>query len=353
MTPPDGYVALPVIDVHADTRESVVVTFDAPGLGFAHGQHLNLRRVIDGEEVRRSYSICSPAPRGALRIAIKRIDGGVFSTWATTKLAVGDTIDVMSPRGHFTHDPDPAARRRYTLLAAGSGITPILSIAATVLEVEARSSVDLLCVNRSADTTMLLEDLEDLRDRHLGRFRLAYLFTREPAAADLLTGRPGSARLRELVAAGLLPAGADFTFLCGPPDLVASAAQALVDAGTPGHRIRQELFGAPIHERERAHATTADVRIIRATGTARLHGRTSIITIHDDETVLEATLRTRRDAPYSCRAGVCSTCQAKLVSGEVEMDASYGLSAQELQNGFILTCQARPMSPDFAVDYDI
>ncbi|HUF96557.1 MAG TPA: 2Fe-2S iron-sulfur cluster-binding protein [Ilumatobacter sp.] len=350
------FTALRVASVEHDTPDSVIIEFDDhPDFrhSFQHGQHLTLRREFDGVEVRRSYSLCSPAPNGSLRVGIKHVAGGVFSSWATGELGVGDTIDVMAPSGHFTHALDPAARRRYTLLAAGSGITPVFSIAATVLECEPQSTVSLLYINRSSQTTMLLDELHDLRDRFLHRFQVSYLFTREDTSGDLLSGRPDADRLDALISAGILPAVADHAFLCGPIDLIAEASDALGRAGLDGDCIHREIFTAP--QQGRVHLAPPEVTetsVVVATGKATLHGRATPFDMFDGDTVLDAVQRVRPDAPFSCRAGVCSTCQAVLCHGEIDMAVNYGLSNDEVARGYILTCQAVPTTAEVHVDFD-
>ena len=350
----DGFVPLRVVDVIDDTDDSVVVRFDTVGtsMPFGHGQHLTLRRAFDGVEVRRSYSICAPAPDGLLQVAIKHVPGGAFSSWACSELRPGDTIDVLPPSGHFTHDLDPAAARRYTLFAAGSGITPILSVAATVLAVEPDSTVDLLYVNRSATTTMLLDELHDLRDRALGRFRLTFAFTREASGGELLSGRPGRERIDRLIETDLLPANADHAFLCGPIELIEEVESALIDAGSTA-TIHREIFTTPQTGRVSMapqEITTTSVSVAR--GTATLHGRTSTFEVYEGDSVLDAVQRIRPDAPYSCRSGVCSTCQAVLRDGDVEMAVNYGLTDDEVERGYVLTCQSTPTTGEITVDYD-
>ena len=350
----DGFLSLPVRSVDRDTDDSVVIEFDTTGhdLAFAHGQHLTLRRQFDGVDVRRSYSICSRAPSGALRVAVKHVPGGVFSTWAVKDLAVADHVDVLPPAGHFTHELDSEAARRYTLFAAGSGITPVYSIAATVLDCEPHSSVDLFYVNRTSLSTMLLDDLHDLRDRHLGRLRINFAFTREDSGGELLSGRPDRGRLDALVAAGFLPADADHAFLCGPIDLIADAEAALVAAGMPADRVHREIFTTNQPGQVRMAPQDIVDQAVVATGRATLHGRTSTFELYEGDTVLDAVQRVRPDAPFSCRAGVCSTCQAICTSGSVDMDVNYGLTDDEVRRGYVLTCQARPTTTEVTVDFD-
>lgn len=355
------FVRLLVKSVEHDPHDCVLVTFDTSGhtdrFAFTHGQHVNLRRVFataDGPvEVRRSYSICAAAPAGELRIAIREVPGGVFSTWATRELQPGDEVDVTTPTGHFTHTLDPAAQRTYALFAAGSGITPLYSVAATVLAAEPRSRVSLVYVNRSARTTMLVDDLEDLRDRYLGRLAIAYVFTREESDSSLLSGRPDRVRIDGLIAARLLPADSDCVYLCGPIDLTDTVRDALAAAGTPTERIHREVFTT----KQQGMVTLAPqavtaTSVVVAQGRANLHGRTSAFDMYAGDTVLDAVQRVRPDAPFACRSGVCSTCQAVVRDGAVEMAVNYGLTPEEVARGYVLTCQATPTTATLDVDYD-
>lgn len=376
----DGFLSVPVAAVEHDTADSVIVTFDVSridpsvNLAFEHGQHLTLRRhfpsdgtddrnggddgdtVSDHVEVRRSYSICSAAPDGTLRVAIRRVDGGVFSTFANTELAVGDLIDIAPPTGKFTHPLAPEAARRYLLVAGGSGITPVYSIAATVLADEPESTIDLWYVNRSAQSTMLLEELHDLRDRYLDRLCINFAFTREETASPLLSGRPDRSRVDALIDTGLLPTDVDAVFLCGPVELLDTVEDALVDHGVAADVIHREIFTAAQQGQVRLKPqalTSASVVVAR--GTAKLHDRTTSFELYEGDTVLEAVERVRADTPYSCRAGVCSTCQAKMPTGSVTMDVNHGLTPAEVERGYVLTCQSRPRDgvTDLHVDYDV
>jgi ring-1,2-phenylacetyl-CoA epoxidase subunit PaaE len=352
-----GFVPLPVLAVENDPHDCVLVTFDTSEhperFRFGHGQHVNLRRHFDGVEVRRSYSICSPAPSGELRIAIRQVPGGVFSTWATRELRPGDRVEVTEPSGHFTHELDPDASRNYTVLAAGSGITPLYSIMATILDGEPRSRVTLLYVNRTAQSTMLLDDLQDLRDRHLGRISIGFLFTQEESASRLLSGRPDEQRLAELIEAGFLPADADHAFLCGPIELTSAAREALVAAGMPADRIHREIFTTKQQGMvQLAPQAITETSVVVATARATLHGRSSTFDVFEGDSMLDAVQRVRPDAPFSCRSGVCSTCQAVVRNGSVEMAVNYGLTDDEVGRGYVLTCQSHPTSAHVDLDFD-
>jgi ring-1,2-phenylacetyl-CoA epoxidase subunit PaaE len=350
--PSDGFRPLRVSTVQHDTDDSVIVSFDSD-LEFAHGQHLTLRRDFDGTEVRRSYSICSPAPAGTLRVAIKQVPGGVFSTWANRQLRPGDELDVLPPAGHFSHELDPSGARSYTMLAAGSGITPVFSIMATILAVEPLARISLVYLNRTSQSTMLLDDLQDLRDRYLGRLSIGFAFTREETGGELLSGRPDRERLDQLIEAGFLPADADHAFLCGPLELITEAEQALVAAGIPADAVHREIFTTNQPGRVRlAPQQVTEASVAIAAGRATLHGRATQCDVYDGDSVLDAVQRVRPDAPFSCRSGVCSTCQAVLREGEVTMTVNYGLSADEVARGYVLTCQSHPTTTTVDVDYD-
>ena len=352
-----GFTPLRVISVEHDPHDCVLVTFDTTEhpdrFAFTHGQHVNLRRRFGDVEVRRSYSICSPAPGGNLRIAIRQVPDGVFSSWATQELKAGDRVDVTAPTGHFTHELDPAAARRYTFIAAGSGITPIYGIMATILHNEPRSTVSLWYLNRTSNSAMLLDDLQDLRDRFLDRLSIAYAFSREDTGSELLSGRPDRARFDRLIGVGLVPADVDHAFLCGPLALIGEAADALIDAGLPRERLHREIFTTKqVGTVTLAPQQITETSVAVARGRATLHGRTSEFELYAGDSVLDAVQRVRPDAPFSCRSGVCSTCQAILREGDVTMAVNYGLTDDEVARGYVLTCQSQPVSDRIVVDYD-
>ncbi len=304
-------------------------------------------------ELRRSYSICSRAPDGPLRVAIRRVPGGVFSTWASTDLRVGDEIDAMPPLGHFTHRIDPTRAATYAALAAGSGITPILSIVSTILAAEPMSRVSLVYVNRTSRSAMLLDELHAVRDRHLGRLSIAFAFTREETTGELLSGRPDRARIESWIEAGLLPADADHAFLCGPIEMTNAARDALIAAGVSADRVHREVFTT----KQQGTATLTpqeitDTSVVVATARATLHGRVSAVEIYEGDSVLDAVQRERPDAPFSCRSGVCSTCQAVVRTGTVEMAVNYGLTDDEVARGYVLTCQSTPTTDELEIDFD-
>lgn len=350
------FATLTVAAVEHDTADSVIVTLDTAGdprFRFAHGQHLTFRRTFGEVEIRRSYSICAVAPGGALRVGIKRVPGGVFSTWATTELQAGIDLDVMTPTGHFTHELNPGLARRYALVAAGSGITPIYSIAATILAEEPESVVSLVCVNHTSNSIMLLDDIEALRNRYLGRLQIWNVLTQESTEIPLLEGRPDGDRISAMIRGGVLPAEPDHVFVCGPEGLVASVRTAYLKAGADAETIHDELFTS----NQIGQASTAPQVIEQGerpigNGSAILHGRATMFDIYEGDSLLDAAQRSRPDTPYSCRAGVCSTCRAHLDEGEVDMEVTHGLVPGEEQAGYILTCQAFPKTASVRVDFD-
>lgn len=340
------------------TADSVAVTLAPQSeaierFRFLPGQHLTLRRTIGGEEVRRSYSICADPAEGVLRVGIKRVPGGRFSTWANEELAPGDTLEALPPEGGFTLVPDSARARTVLALAAGSGITPILAIATALLRSEPRSQFVLLYGNRTRDDIMFKSALEDLKDRHLGRLALVHLLSREASELPILHGRIDRSHLETLLPRLAPPPTVDAVYICGPSRMPEEASAALAAFGVPAERIHIERFipadaTPPARRSAPAAADTTAAARLRVT----LDGITREIAMAEGETVLEAVLRAGIDAPWSCRAGMCCTCRARLDQGEVAMDHNYSLRDWELEAGYVLTCQSRPKSYRLVVDYD-
>ncbi|MBA2768746.1 MAG: phenylacetate-CoA oxygenase/reductase subunit PaaK [Sporichthyaceae bacterium] len=349
---------LHVAAVEQLTDDAVAITFEVPtplrqDYAFAPGQHLTVRTRIDGEEVRRNYSICAPATSGRLRIGVKRLAGGAFSGHATARLRVGDTVDVMTPTGRFTTDLDPTRPRHYCALAAGSGITPVLSIIGTVLEVEPDSTVTLLYGNRTTASVMFLDELADLKDRHPTRFQLVNVLSREPQEIELFSGRLDATKLRRLLDTVVDASSVDEWFLCGPFSMVVAAREVLAERGVDPSHVHTELF----HVEGEAPRESVVVDDERAEGTSTvtvtLDGRASTLQVpRSGIRVLDAVLALRSDAPYACKGGVCGTCRARLVSGEVAMERNYALEPDELAAGFVLACQSRPVSDEVVLDFD-
>jgi len=350
-----GFRQLTVASVDRLTADSVAITFDVPPelheqFRFRAGQHLTLRRVVAGADVRRTYSVCSSAVGGPLRVAVKRLPGGALSSRIVKSLRAGDVLDVLPPAGRFGPAVDPTRTRHYGLIAAGSGITPLLSIARTVLDVEPGSEVTLLYGNRTSADVMFLDELADLKDRHPTRLQLLHVLSREQQASELLSGRLDRHRVERLLAT-VVPAGAiDEWYLCGPFGMVTGARQALLDAGVEPRAVRLELFFAdPPPPRAPAPARP---RSELASVTVVLHGRVTEVQVDPaGEPVLDAVLAVRADAPYACRGGVCGTCRARCTLGAVSLDVNWALEPDELAAGVVLTCQAHPVTPEVRLEY--
>lgn len=343
------------------TDDAVAITFDVPpeladAYRFRHGQHLSIR---GADDVRRSYSLCTPPSSGTLRIGVKRLPGGAFSEGVVDRLRVGDELEVMTPAGRFTTEIDPTARKRYVAIAAGSGITPVLSIVAAVLEGEPGSSVTLVYANRTQRSVMFLDEVHDLKDRFPERLQIVHVLSRETQEVELFSGRLDGERLRRILTA-LVPADlVDEWFLCGPQQMVVELRETLEGLGAAG-RIHTELFHAdPVPRAPVAALDGAD----GATGaggaggaaqvTIRLDGRGTDLDLRpDDVPVLEAALRVRADLPFACKGGVCGTCRAKVLEGSVAMDANWALEPEEVERGYVLTCQSHPTSARVVLDYD-
>ena len=348
---------LTVAAVEPLTADSVAVTFDVPAelreeYRFAAGQHLTLRRMVGGLDVRRSYSICASAHGGPLRVAVKAVTGGVFSTHALTDLRAGDTVEVLTPTGNFTTAFDPARTRSYAFVAAGSGITPVLSLIATALAVEPASRCTLLYGNRTTGSVMFLEELADLKDRYPGRFHLVHVLSREAGEVELFHGRLDTDRLARIFDALLSPSEVDEWFLCGPYGMVTSAQELLLTRGVPEHAVHVELFFVEDAPVERAAEAIADPDAAASEVTIVLDGRSTTLAVRPEEKVLDAALKVRSELPFACKGGVCSTCRARLIEGEVTMERNYALEPEEVAAGYVLTCQSHPRTPTIVLDYD-
>lgn len=352
--------ALKVTDIARETRDAVVVTLsprdeDRALFDFTQGQYLTFRRDFDGEELRRSYSICAGRDEGCLKVGIKRVEGGAFSTWANESLAPGDEIEAMPPMGKFFTPLDAGAEKQYLGFAGGSGITPLLSIIKTVLAREPRSRFTLVYANRTIASIMFREELEDLKNTHLGRFSVIHVLEQEGQEIDLFTGRIDAEKMKALFAHWLDAAAIDTAFICGPEPMMLAIAESLRAQGLADAQIKFELFASGQPGRAKAKAVSK-VAVTPGSGvqaTVTLDGATrSFEMARDGQTILEAAIAAKMDAPYSCKAGVCSTCRCKVLKGEVEMAVNHALEDYEVRAGYVLSCQAHPVSDDVVVTYD-
>jgi len=353
---------LTVAQVRRLTDDAVCLTFAVPDslherFRFSQGQYLTLRQAIDGEDVRRSYSICSGVDEDTLEIAVKAVPGGRFSTYVNETLAAGDRIAVMPPAGSFTTALDPARARNYLCIAAGSGITPVLSIVKSILAIEPHSEVTLLYGNQRVASIMFRDELERLKNRYMARFQLIHVLSRENRDVDILNGRidnhKGAALCRNL----LDLAAVDEFFLCGPEAMISEVSRGLRAAGIDESKIHYELFGASAddaaqvvqrhHDRAQKFAGKTCRVIVKSDGR-----ETALELTPDGENILDAALDAGVDLPFACKGGACATCKARLIDGEVEMDLCHALDADEVRAGYVLTCQAHPVSDEVYIDFD-
>jgi ring-1,2-phenylacetyl-CoA epoxidase subunit PaaE len=347
---------LTIAHVARETRDAVAITFDVPSslkeaFRFVQGQHLTLRAEVDGEDLRRSYSICSAVQDDCLRIAVKKAAGGAFSTWVNEHVKAGQTIEVMSPMGHFNIPLNANNRKHYLGFAAGSGITPLLSIIKTTLLAEPQSRFTLFYGNRSSATVIFKEELSDLKDLFLSRLNLVYVMSREPQDIALLNGRIDRQKTDALLSHWVDLEDVDAAFICGPDGMMHAVSTALQEHGFPKSKIKIELFAASIPKHE--HKAPVTPAAGECTVTAIIDGAARQFTLEKTkENVIDAALRQGVELPYSCKGGVCSTCRAKLVEGEVDMDVNFALEDYELARGFILCCQSYPVTDKVVVDFD-
>jgi ring-1,2-phenylacetyl-CoA epoxidase subunit PaaE len=345
-----------------DAASSAAFTLAVPAelrnaFDFEPGQFVTLRASVDGEEARRSYSICSPRSRyvqsGELDIGIKPVAGGTFSAWALAQLRPGMTVDVMPPDGRFT--PSMAGARHRVGFAAGSGITPMLSIIASTLEAERDSQFTLVYGNQRVSTIMFNEALQDLKDRYAARLNLVHLFSRQAQELEVLNGRIDEPKVAELLRT-IIPADSiDEVFLCGPEGMIESAQRALLATGIAAERIHTERFFAvgqpspvPPAKPRSAMSVASPAHRLQIV----LDGKTHHLAIGDDDKVLDVALEAGLDLPYSCRGGVCCTCRARVLEGKVQMEKNFTLEQWEIDKGFVLTCQSRPLTAKLVVSYD-
>jgi ring-1,2-phenylacetyl-CoA epoxidase subunit PaaE len=348
---------LTVNDLRRETADAVSVTFKIPSeladdYSFAPGQYLTLRTTMDGEEVRRSYSICSGPDDGELRIAVKKVDGGAFSSWAADDLKSGDELDVMTPTGRFGIAAAPEEARTYVGFAAGSGITPLLSIVKGVLAREPNSRFFLFYGNRSSTGVMFLEALEELKDRFLQRFSLFHVISGEEQDLPILHGRLDGEKVRVLLRSLVPAAIVDHVFVCGPTAMSEHIEATCRDIGLAEDRIHVERFVSGLGGKPRPKAVIAPSAPPKAFASLIIDGKRRDVPVAEGEAILDAALRAGMDLPFACKGGMCSTCRAKLVEGKAEMDVNYSLEPWELKAGFVLTCQAKPVSDKVVVDYD-
>jgi len=351
------FYQLTIKDIRKETADCVSVAFDIPDehanlFAYTAGQYLTLRTQINGAEVRRSYSICSSPLDGELRVSIKKVSGGVFSTYANEQLQIGDSIEAMVPNGRFFTPLDPAQQKHYVAFAAGSGITPVMSIIKTTLQTEPLSTFTLVYGNKNRHSIIFKEALEGLKNKFMHRFSLVHVLSREQADTPINSGRINAAKCDELFAK-TVSLQADEFFVCGPEEMIHCVKDYLANHGIDRKQIHVELFTA-----------AKKATVSRQDGTLESKGAVSNITITLDgssfdfdlpfngQNILDAALERGADLPFACKGGVCCTCKAKLLEGEVDMEVNWGLEKEEVEQGFILTCQSHPTTAKVVVDFD-
>ena len=354
------FYPLRVRAIEPDTEEAMIVSFEVPAdladrFAFTQGQYLNLRANIDGKDLRRSYSVCSGVDDGVLRIGVRKVRGGVFSNWIAEQVRIGHSIEIMPPQGRFYVPIDPQSKRHYLGIAGGSGITPVLSILKTVLTREPASSFTLLYGNRGLKSTMFKEELEDLKNRFLPRLEVHHVFSEESTDAPLHHGLLDQARIAQFLQRLIRPQSVDHAFICGPYQMNDQAEAALRQAGVEAACIHIERFGLPqgaaaagavMHSSQAGDAAQCRVTIIR-------DGQRQAVDVHqDDPSILDVAMAAGMDLPFSCTSGVCGTCRARLLKGQVRMDRHFALEKADIEAGFILTCQAHPLTAQVEISFD-
>ncbi|MCQ4633266.1 phenylacetate-CoA oxygenase/reductase subunit PaaK [Shinella sp. CPCC 100929] len=351
---------LTVTDVRRETRDAVVVTLrpadeDRAVFDFTQGQYLTFRRKFEDEELRRSYSICAGKDEGVLKVGIKRVDGGCFSTWVNENLKPGDTLEAMPPMGAFFTALEPETAKHYLGFAGGSGITPVLSIIKTVLSREPRARFTLVYANRQISSIMFREELEDLKNIYLGRLSVLHVLESEAQDIDLFTGRIDGAKCAALFKNWIDPRSVTTAFICGPEPMMLAIAAALREHGLRDDQIKFELFASsqPGRAQRKVEQVNGADHAAACEATVTLDGATRIFKFpKHGQSLLDAALENAMDAPYACKAGVCSTCRAKVLEGEVEMETNHALEDYEVRQGYVLTCQCYPLTDRIVVSYD-
>ncbi len=346
---------LTVKDIKRETADCISIAFDVPRelqkeFQFVAGQNITIKTDLD--DTRRSYSICSSPAEGELRVAVKKVANGVFSSFANEKLKKGDLLEVMSPTGTFTSTISPKNKKEYVFFAAGSGITPVISIIKAILNGEPGSRVTLVYGNKNVSSIIFKEELEALKDKHLETFRMYHILSREKTDIDFNNGRIDVDKCHQLSRLIDFKSVDDF-FVCGPEQMIFTVKDFLKGWGIESKQIHFELFTTPTRKHTQIYKAVNETSLEGSVITVKLDGRSFDFNLdYNGNTILDAALAEGADAPFACKGGVCCTCKAKLIEGEVEMESNYGLDKSEVKAGFILTCQSHPRSKKVVVDYD-
>jgi ring-1,2-phenylacetyl-CoA epoxidase subunit PaaE len=351
---------LKVKNIRRETADCVSVALAVPAslaatFQFKQGQYLTFKKDFNGTELRRSYSICSSPLDGELRVAIKQVEAGIFSTYINNELKVGDELATMAPQGLFTTQLDEQQQKHYVAIAAGSGITPILSIIKTVLQTEPHSQVSLIYGNKSRGSIIFKNEIEDLKNRYMERISVYHILSREQADTELMNGRIDAAKCAYFFDKVIDPKSISEAFLCGPEEMIMNAKDALIQAGVPEANVHYELFFSSIAaQKQEARKAAAANDDSMSQVSITLDGSTTVLQLgYHGISILDAALNSGADLPFACKGGVCATCRCKIESGEVEMDVNYSLEKDEVANGFVLACQAHPRSEQVVVNFDV
>lgn len=350
------FETLRIKEVKPETDDCVSVVFDIPeslqpAFAYQSGQHLTIKKIINGADLRRNYSLCSAPHENEWRVAIKKMEYGAFSTWANEHLKTGDSLEVMPPAGNFVIKNKEA--KRYVGIAAGSGITPVLSIMKTVLAEQPQSYFTLLYGNKTRHSIIFKEAIEALKNKFMHRLQLVHILSREKTLTPVNQGRIDAAKCQSLFN-GLLPQDADAYYICGPEEMIFSVRDFLEGKGIEKNKIHFELFTTQAPTKKQVSDKKQNPEGPASEITIQLDGRSFSFKLpFDSENILDAALKQGADLPFACKGGVCCTCKAKLMSGEVEMDVNYGLEHEEVEQGFILTCQSHPLTEKVVIDFDV
>jgi ring-1,2-phenylacetyl-CoA epoxidase subunit PaaE len=349
-----------IADVYKETKDTSVVTFDIPehlqdDFKFIQGQHLTLKKEINGEDIRRSYSLCSSPVESQWKVAIKQIPGGAFSTYANTELKAGDELEVMEPSGNFYVDIDASEPKNYIAFAAGSGITPMLSIIKTHLEMEPDSTFKLFYLNRTAKSIIFKEEIEQLKNKFFQRFHTFHFLTKEQRDIEFLNGRFTSEKLQTLIGTFIDIEDTSHCFICGPQDMIFLIRDELQKSGLDTNKIHYELFFSGSSDEENKHIAEVLEHKTEGTEVTIIDGGKEFQFIMEDDydNLLDGALAVGADLPFACKGGVCSTCKCRIVEGSVEMKVNYALEEEEIAKNLILSCQAVPTSEKVVVDFDV
>ncbi|MFT3682685.1 MAG: phenylacetate-CoA oxygenase/reductase subunit PaaK [Ferruginibacter sp.] len=347
---------LAVKEIKKETADCVSVSFDVPaGLSknfeFIPGQNITLKTVIDGEEIRRSYSICTAPHENDLRVAVKKVEGGKFSVYANELLQKGIMLDVLSPTGNFYTAIKEGQQKNYVAFAAGSGITPVISIIKTVLTTEPASSFTLVYSNQTRNSIIFFDELEGLKNKYLQRFQLIHILTREGTDNEISFGRINTEKL-EMLSKLINYKQADEFFICGPQEMIFSIKDYLESTGIDKKKIHFELFATAAIKQKVINTAISPSAPAKSIVQVKLDGRIREFSMHSESSILEEALKQGADLPFACKGGMCCTCKAKLLEGKVEMDVHWGLEDEEIEKGYILTCQSHPLTEKVVIDFD-